>query len=235
MHNLHDQMTHSHPQLLNLLHMFRHPTPESSQKKDHRLTEEIMEQLESLKKLSPDALTTMTQNVESRRDHFIVFSSLLTYLKNNVFLINESHYDMFMHLLITENILLLSAYEVYLNRLELDDFVDTLFLIYRTYYKENDVNLSAGNDNIKEKQNNILFQYKKFLNRREYDKLVDLVKFGDNQCFRLYQKFFKAMEGDIGVGIGKSVDGRQKFVKELKKYAQNKMKSKLVDYRLRVD
>jgi hypothetical protein len=95
------------------------------------LTDNMLKKFKDIKKVNPDALTVMTDNQFRRREHVTIFSSLLLFLKNNLFMITDAMYELFIHLILTENAHILAAYEVYLVNQEVDDFVDTLFLIFR--------------------------------------------------------------------------------------------------------
>lgn len=116
--------------LLNAIHTYRHRRKIAGLKSPV-FNKTFKGKINKLKITVPETLTMITHNFEKRRSHSTIFLSLLNYLKNNLQLINKRHLDFFMHLLHTEDLRLLSTYEVYIVREELDDFVDTLFLIFQ--------------------------------------------------------------------------------------------------------
>lgn len=80
--------------------------------------------------------------------------------------------------------------------------------------------------NLREKQNNILFQYKKRIKKPLYKKLIEMIKKGDEMTFELYEKYCKGNMAHFGVKGGKNKDGRVTFVQELEAYAIKVIKSK---------
>jgi hypothetical protein len=72
-------------------------------------------------------------------------------------------------------------------------------------------------------QFDILFRYKNLIKTRWYQFMIHMIKNKDRKVSELYQRWIKNREdGDQvapGVGIGKSVSGKEMFSKELNKYA----------------
>lgn len=91
----------------------------------------LVEEFENLKNFEADKLSLIATNDHNRRNHLTIFYSLLEYLEKELMVINQSQSDMFKHQLRTESESLLSAYEVFLKTLDIEDFVDTLFIIYQ--------------------------------------------------------------------------------------------------------
>lgn len=210
MQNMEDQLQNNHPALLVLLHCFRH-------KKD---VNKIRDRINRIKNFNPDQITHITTAKETRRDHVVVFSTLLDYLRTELFLIHQAHHDLFMHLLVTEDLLLLSAYEVFMFDGDIDEFVDSLFLIYRTRKTEmstdNRPSESLEHD-VKEKQRQLLFSFKKKIQAIIYKKLMDLINLGDTTTLDFYNRIVKN---------GENKDRFSKFVDEITKFAQEKIKRK---------
>lgn len=209
--NLEDQLHNNFPSLLTILHCYRH-------KKDIRL---VSERINSIKNTNPDQITHITMNKESRRDHVIVFQTLLDYIKNELFMINQAQMDLFMHLLVKEDILLLAAYEVFLFDSDIEEFVDSLFLIHRTRASLISSGPLVENNEIsdnKEKQISILFRMKNEFKISVYNKMIDLISHGDMTTLELYNNIVKNGEGD-------SSENSKKFLKELTSFAENKIKS----------
>lgn len=72
----------------------------------------------------------VSAGIEIRRNHMSVFSSLLEYLLVDLQMINSTQSELYKNLLRNENESLLSAYEVFLKTNNLEDFVETLFIIF---------------------------------------------------------------------------------------------------------
>lgn len=205
--NLEDQLYNNFPPLLILLHCFRH-------QKDISLIEE---RLNSIKNTNPDQITTVTRAKESRRNHVAIFTTLLNYIKEDLLQLNQAQCELFNNLLVEEDLLLLSVYEVFLFTGDIDDYIDSLFLIHRSKPTE----AGPGDDltgDTKERQRLILFNFKKKLSSVVYKKLLDMIKRGDKTTLDTYVRIVKKGKED-------REEKNENFVKEISEFAMNKIKS----------
>lgn len=92
--------------------------------------EDLAREFDLLKFVEPDKLSLASAGVENRRNHLSVISSLLDYLLDDLQMINTQHCELFKNLIRKENESILSAYEVFLRTHSLEDFVETLFIIF---------------------------------------------------------------------------------------------------------
>jgi hypothetical protein len=148
--NLKEQLENDHKPLLVFLHKFKHlnhPThpdhpmnknslnsPDKDQfyrKYGKIYPSSLSEKFQELRKFESDKLSMITAHAQQRRDHLSIFQSLLDYLQYDLMWISKQQSDMFRHQIRTESESLLSAYEVYLKDQNLQEFVETLFIIYQ--------------------------------------------------------------------------------------------------------
>ena len=92
--------------------------------------EELASEFGALKTVEPEKLSLVSTGVENRRNHLSVFSSLLDYLRDDLQMINAQQSELFKNLIRKESEPVLSAYEVFLKTHNLEDFVETLFIIF---------------------------------------------------------------------------------------------------------
>lgn len=91
----------------------------------------MVEEFQKLKTMEIGDVSMKTSINNQRRDHLTIFFSLLDYLEKEEMVINHIQSELFKHQIRKEEESLISAYEVYLNTNDLEDFVETLFIIYQ--------------------------------------------------------------------------------------------------------
>lgn len=141
--------------------------------------------------------------------------ALLNHLKDDTWDINADMYDVFNDLLTRENWELIAAYELYLVTEDKEEFVDTLFVIYKIHSGSTQINdeeeLRQEQYELKRSMETILFQYKSKIDSKIYEKLIDLVKCNDTKTKELYDVYRKDKE-------------EKKFLQDLSQYALEKIK-----------
>ena len=210
--NLEEQFSSVYPPFYSILYRFLH----------HQDFEEVRTSIDEIKNTNPDAVTNITQNYRNRKEHVAVFCCLLNFLKNDEHRLNHSQYDLLTDLIMTENVFLVAAYELYLFNRDLEEFVDNLFLLYRTYY-EGGQKFDTYQDETKQKQYHMLFQYKEeFLKvgKKYYNKLMDLIKCGDTKTNELYLQHMKDVK----------CRDKQKFIRELSSYARQALNRNFFEF-----
>ena len=106
----------------------------------------------------------------------------------------------------------MSAYELYITNNDREELIDTLFVIYKIYSGNEEVEEEVNKKSQhKETMDSVLFQFRTRFDAKVYDKLVDLTKCGDTkpkECYDVYRK-----DRD-----------EKKFVSELADYAMDKIR-----------
>jgi hypothetical protein len=125
--NLRDHCNKTHTELLlQAVHHF----------KDAGSFQKIEKTLNEFKNKDFDAITIITGIKSDRRGHITVFSSLLKYIKNKRFNLNQNQFDFFMKKLEKENISIVAIYEAFLADYNFDEFCENLFIMHQGMHVE---------------------------------------------------------------------------------------------------
>jgi hypothetical protein len=138
--------------------------------------------------------------------------ALLKHMQEDTKEITKDMCDLLNDLLTRENWGLVSAYELYITNNDREELIDTLFVIYKIYSGNEEVEEEVNKKSQhKETMDSVLFQFRTRFDAKVYDKLVDLTKCGDTkpkECYDVYRK-----DRD-----------EKKFVSELADYAMDKIR-----------
>ena len=161
----------------------------------------------------------MTGIKADRRGYRTIFSSLLKYIKNEKFNLNQNQYDFFMKKLEKEDVSLIAIYEVYLHTYDFQEFTENLFIMHqRMGHEEEEIDYGVDQEVIYE-QSRILYQFiGSFGSQVIYSKLLDWIKMGDKTVLEFYKKYIK-----VGPQSG-GVKNSKKFVECLNEYANKRIK-----------
>ena len=179
-----------------------------------------------VKSFTMDAPSVISPRGDHRSAHYMKLRSLLKHFQEDTMEITKDMCDLLNDLLTRENWGLMSAYELYIIAGDREEFVDTLFVIYKIYSGgNNDDHEDNNNSNLKQTMDSVLFQFRVRFDQKIYDKLVDLIKGGDTKTKEYYDVYKKDRDDKKLVsGLTDYAQEKIKRLEELKKATSTKTK-----------
>eukprot|EP01017_Pseudomicrothorax_dubius_P044527 TRINITY_DN7537_c0_g1_i3.p1 TRINITY_DN7537_c0_g1~~TRINITY_DN7537_c0_g1_i3.p1 ORF type:complete len:1239 (-),score=274.19 TRINITY_DN7537_c0_g1_i3:62-3778(-) len=157
--------------------------------------DDVKEILRQLLNVDSDCCTVENSpRAKIKMTKFNSFRAHLKMIKDVKKMITSRQFNSFLYLFMKEDVAVLSAYEVYLLNSDLEEFLDTLFLIEKISFLKADAILEEIReefDEIVEKQLKILYSLRSYLNLSTRVTLEKIIRAGDMTVLKIYQDFKK--------------------------------------------
>lgn len=176
--------------------------------------EEIASLLEEQANKVLSAATQMSPQLETRRTHFVMYKSFITFLCEDVFLINNDQKEAFVSFISVENIFMQALDEFYFHTQDIDELVDSLFIYYECtdFYKDRGYGKGGGKQ--KDKDGTLLFAMKKDIDFKTFQTIEKLFQQGDQRVLSIFESYAEHKD-------------RKRLTKELVEIGEQMIKSNI--------
>lgn len=183
----------------------------------------VKDRLIEMSKTSLDQATVVTQmETYTRKQQYVLCSSLIKAIFN-LKLINKNHANFLEDCIMIENIDMIGMIECYQFSEDLDEFIDNLTVLQMVEDNTSNVEKIKNKEEKMSDSNNqlkLLFTYKKQIQKKCYDKLLELIDCGDVVTKELYKEYVQDPKANGQPGNSKE------FINKLNQYALKKYNGK---------